>query len=275
MDLRLLNYFVAVYEERNATKAAARCYVSQPSLSNALRQLEDELGTKLFERGSKGMTSTDEADHLYPRARRLLDESRDLSAMFREERKGRTFVVGTFQDLSPSRMCAALEKLHLAYPDLNFRMVDHEAISDARITLDVLKREDELFLPLWEEDYALCVRKDHPFAGRKLITPEDLNGQRFIECPPCEAHQQTIGILAESVYRMDIFARADHKTQVMHLVQAGIGISFLPTGLLEISSELTTVPFDGPRMFRSVGLCYPAGRSRSPLMEKIVKVFEE
>ncbi len=165
MDLRLLNYFVAVYEERNATKAAARCYVSQPSLSNALRQLEDELGTKLFERGSKGMTSTDEADHLYPRARRLLDESRDLSAMSGKNGKDAHRRRHLSGPQSIPDVCG-LGKLHLAYPDLNFRMVDHEAISDARITLDVLKREDELFLPLWEEEYALCVRKDHPFAGR-------------------------------------------------------------------------------------------------------------
>jgi len=274
LDLRLLNYFVAVYEERNVTKAAARCFVSQPSLSNALRQLENKLGTKLFKRGTKGMEPTDEAAHLYPRAQRLLDESKDLTAMFKDDEESSMVVIGTFQDLSPSYIQTTLENVRKNLPNVSLRLVDHDTITDCRITLDVLKRDDELFLPLWKEEYVLCVHKDHEFAGRNVVYPKDLHGQNFIECPPCEAHHRTIGLLADSMHQMNIVARADHKTQVMHLVQAGFGISFLPTGVLEFSSELVSVPFDGPSISRNIGLCYASSRSRMPVMQELVRLFE-
>lgn len=274
MDLRLLKYFAAVYEERNVTKAAARCFVSQPSLSNAIRQLEQELDTKLFERGSKGMEVTDAAVHLYPRAKRLLDESDDLASMFRPDDSGDTLVLGTFPDLSPKQMQGFLNKIRTSLPELTVRLVDHDAISDAKLTIDVLKKDDDLFQPVWEEDYVLCVRKDHPLAKKKTVVPEDLHGQRFIECPPCEAHHQTIGLLAATAHQMEIVARADHKPQVMHLVQAGFGISFLPTGVLEFATDLTTVPFEGPRMFRAIGLAYAASRCNSPILKQVVELFQ-
>lgn len=270
MDLRLLNYFVAVYEERNVTKAAARCFVSQPSLSNAIRQLESELGTQLFIRASKGMEVTDEAAHLYPRAKRLLDESKDLTAMFKDESETAMVVVGTFPDLSPSHMKKALERIKDNFPQVSLRLVDHDGICDVRVSLDVLKREDELFIPLWDEKYVLCVHSSHPFAERKLVLPEDLDGQKFIECPPCEAHHQTIGLLADSMHQMEIVARADHKLQVMHLVQANYGISFLPTGVMEFSSGVVSVPFEGPTMSRKIGLCCPASKSRRPVLDELI-----
>ena len=65
MDLRRLSCFVAVYEERNMTAAAQRCFVSQPALSASIKQLEQELATPLFQRHKRGVDLTDEAHQLY------------------------------------------------------------------------------------------------------------------------------------------------------------------------------------------------------------------
>ena len=70
MDLRLLRFFIAVYEEKNITLAAERCCVSQPSISSGIKQLEQELATQLFVRHKKGVNLTDEAHYLYPLADR-------------------------------------------------------------------------------------------------------------------------------------------------------------------------------------------------------------
>ncbi|GAL05670.1 hydrogen peroxide-inducible genes activator [Photobacterium aphoticum] len=70
-------------------------------------------------------------------------------------------------------------------------------------------------------------------------------------------------------------AKAEHKTQVMHLVQAGYGISFLPTGVLEAANRLITVPLDGPRMFRRLGLCYPANKTLKPALAEAVKALSQ
>jgi len=78
LDLRLLRFFIAIYEEKNITAAAARCHVSQPSLSAGLRQLEESLGDSLFIRGKKGVEAKDPAHYLYPHAVKLVEEARRL-----------------------------------------------------------------------------------------------------------------------------------------------------------------------------------------------------
>ena len=64
VDLRLLRFFIAIFEENNITSAANRCFVSQPSLSAGLKQLEEELGGQLFERSKKGVKPLDSAHYL-------------------------------------------------------------------------------------------------------------------------------------------------------------------------------------------------------------------
>ena len=273
MDLRLLRYFVAVYEEHNITRAAQRCFVSQPSISSAIKQLEERMGIALFKRSKQGVEITEEAHYLYPRAKRLLEEAHTLEDLFKESEKTQHITFGVFPDLSPKLLAEALETMRLEVPGLVPRLVDIGAECDAKITLDVLKQEGETWVPLWEEDYVLCMRPDHQLASHEFVLPEELHEYDFIECPPCEAHKQTIGLLACSDLRMNIVASAEHKSQVMHLVQAGYGISFLPTGVLECGHDLVTVPLKGPRMFRRIGITYSADKAASSTVSDIVNIF--
>ncbi|MGF1699802.1 LysR family transcriptional regulator [Photobacterium makurazakiensis] len=275
MDLRLLRFFVAVYEEKNITLAAERCFVSQPSISNAIKQLEAELNTPLFERHKKGVNLSDEAHYLYPLAVRLLADVNRLPSLFQQRTECLSLKLGNFPDLSQSELADVMAKLNADVPNLLLELVDHDATADGRITLDMFKGDDEIFLPLWDEDYVLCMLPDHPLAQHQLVRPDQLHQHDFIECPPCEAHQQTIGLLACDGLAVNLVAKAEHKTQVMHLVQAGLGISFLPTGVLETAKRLVTVPLDGPRMFRRLGLCYPANKTLNPALAAAVKALSQ
>lgn len=134
--------------------------------------------------------------------------------------------MANFPDLSQTELANCFALLNQQIPNLLLELVDHNAPADARLTLDMFKAEDEIFLPLWDEDYVLCMLPDHPLAQLEKVTPAELHLHDFIECPPCEAHQQTIGLLACDGLAVNLVAKAEHKTQVMHLVQAGLGISF-------------------------------------------------
>ncbi|ARR50482.1 TPA: LysR family transcriptional regulator [Photobacterium damselae] len=275
MDLRLLRFFTAVYEEKNITLAAERCFVSQPSISSAIKQLEQELDTTLFIRHKKGVNLTDEAHYLYPLAIRLLNDVNRLPQLFQQRTECLPLTLANFPDLSQTELANCFALLNQQIPNLLLELVDHNAPADARLTLDMFKAEDEIFLPLWDEDYVLCMLPDHPLAQLEKVTPAELHLHDFIECPPCEAHQQTIGLLACDGLAVNLVAKAEHKTQVMHLVQAGLGISFLPTGVLETAQQLVTVPLDGPRMFRRLGLCYPANKTLNPALSAAVKVLSQ
>lgn len=268
MDLRRLRCFVAVFEERNITAAAQRCFVSQPSLSSSIKQLEQELGATLFVRHKRGVDLTDDAQQLYPLARRLLAQADELPQLFAERQAKIPCRIANFHDLSPTTLAQLLAQLQQLEPRLQIELCDHDDNDvDARITLDVLKREEELFQPLWEEDYQLCVPQQHPLAQQQRVSLAQLDQYPFIECAACEAHQQTLSLLASGGFAVELVAKANHKTQVRHLVEAGVGISFLPSGVLEGSNSLVSVPLEAPRMFRRIGLCIAASKADSELSQ--------
>lgn len=270
LDLRLLRFFIAIYEEKNITAAAARCHVSQPSLSAGLRQLEEALGDSLFIRGKRGVEAKDPAHYLYPHAVKLVEEARRLPTLFRQKATRARLNIAIMPDLSRRRLAGLLQRVQGVLPELDLTLSDYGTPADCRLTLDALRREDEIFLPLWEEDYVLCVPVDHSLASRERIPLAELQHHDFIECPPCEAHQQTLGLLACDRLTLNLVAKAESKGLVMALVLAGVGISFLPDGLVEDEPGLRTVAVSGPRMFRRVGLCYPAHQTLNPALRDLI-----
>ncbi|USD38443.1 MULTISPECIES: LysR family transcriptional regulator [Ferrimonas] len=276
MDVRLLRSFVAVFEERSITSASQRLFVSQPSLSSAIKQLESELGVALFVRHKRGVDLTDEAHQLYPLALQSLGQMEKMSRLFASQQATLPLALGNFHDISPATYARFLSHCSQASPQLSFELLDHDDdAAQARITLDVFKKEDELFVPLWEEDYVLCVPNHHPLAQQQAVGIADLNDFNFIECVVCEAHQQTLSLLASEGFAVNLVAKAQHKTQVRHLVSAGIGISFLPTGVLETAADLTQVRLQAPRMFRRIGLTLPASASTKPALAALLAACQQ
>lgn len=271
VDLRLLRFFIAIFEENNITSAANRCFVSQPSLSAGLKQLEEELGGQLFERSKKGVKPLDCAHYLYPLAVKLVEEASKLPGLFMAKASRQKLRLAVMPDLSQRRLAGFLQQVNQAIDKLDLELVDYQSPADCRLTIDSLRHEDEVFFPLWEEDYVLCVPKDHTLAQVDSLRPEQLNGFDFIECPPCEAHQQTIGLLACSNMSLNLVAKAESKSLVMSLVLAGFGVSFLPDGLIEDEPRLKQVKFDGPRMFRRIGLCYPSHQAVAPTLATLLR----
>ncbi|GIU25671.1 LysR family transcriptional regulator [Shewanella hafniensis] len=271
VDLRLLRFFIAIFEENNITAAANRCFVSQPSLSAGLKQLEEELGGQLFERSKKGVKPLDSAHYLYPLAVKLVEEASKLPGLFMAKSSRQKLRLAVMPDLSQRRLAGFLQQVNQAIEKLDLELVDYQSPADCRLTIDSLRHEDEVFFPLWEEDYVLCVPKEHALTRVDSLRPEQLNGFDFIECPPCEAHQQTIGLLACSNMSLNLVAKAESKSLVMSLVLAGFGVSFLPDGLIEDEPRLKQVKFDGPRMFRRIGLCYPSHQAVAPTLATLLR----
>ena len=271
VDLRLLRFFIAIFEENNITSAANRCFVSQPSLSAGLKQLEEELGGQLFERSKKGVKPLDSAHYLYPLAVKLVEEASKLPGLFMAKASRQKLRLAVMPDLSQRRLAGFLQQVNQAIDKLDLELMDYQSPADCRLSIDSLRHEDEVFFPLWEEDYVLCVPKDHTLAQVDSLRPEQLNGFDFIECPPCEAHQQTIGLLACSNMSLNLVAKAESKSLVMSLVLAGFGVSFLPDGLIEDEPRLKQVKFDGPRMFRRIGLCYPSHQAVAPTLATLLR----
>lgn len=276
MDIRLMRFFVALYEERNMTLAAEKCYVSQPSISNGIKQLEDILKTSLFQRVKKGVEATEEGHHLYPNIKRILKEIDELSHTIQTEKEDKYFFkLAVMPDISSDRLATFYEKIRLLSPNVHLELLDyHDKQADARITLLDFKTSNEIFLPLWREDYKLCMLHKHPLAKKKVVHLEDLHTYNFVECPPCEAHQQSIGLLSCSNKYIQKTSTSQYKSGVLALVKAGFGISFLPEGLIENDPMLYSPEFEGPNMFRSIGLAYQPEKVEIPIIAKLVNYYQ-
>lgn len=275
MDTRLLKFFIAVYEQKNLTRAAEQCFVSQPNISNGIKQLEELLGTSLFARHKKGVELKTEAHSLYPIAKRLLGEINSLGSFFEHQKFSHTLQIGVAESLPQehkqqffrvaSRLCESIE----------WSVHPIDRTNEMNLLVREWKFEEDLFLPLWKEDYVLCIPHGHHLLNKEVITLEDLERETFIHCPPCEAHQQCLSILNHRNNEMFTIANCSSKTETLTMLMAGLGITFLPEAFVDGWYGFEIKPFDGPRYFREVGLSYSRKSMENPAVSKIIDHFSK
>jgi DNA-binding transcriptional LysR family regulator len=184
MDIRQLAYLAALAREKHFTRAAEACNVTQPTLSSRIRQLEEELGVPIVERGQRYLGLTHEGETVLKWAHAILD---DCAALKQELAQMRTGLAGRLTLgviptalLFTPRITAVMARLH---PNVGFKILSMTSIEildrlkehaiDAGISyLDNEPVDFHTTLPLYRERYCLIVRADHPLAlaGRKSVS---------------------------------------------------------------------------------------------------------
>ncbi|WP_339940939.1 LysR family transcriptional regulator, partial [Undibacterium luofuense] len=159
MDARQLKAFVAVFEERNITRAADRLCLTQPTLSVTIRQLEEELGASLFHREARGVVVSDAARRLYPQAQQLLAQMSRLKAQFQAPQNCLPLTLGVEADIASTQIAALLQHCKRQLPQLLLD-IQPGCTGDLRLASEELRCEDELFFPLWEESFVLAALAD-------------------------------------------------------------------------------------------------------------------
>jgi DNA-binding transcriptional LysR family regulator len=263
MDIRQLSAFIAVFEERNITSAAQRLFTSQPTLSVTIRQLEEALGTTLFQRLPRGVDVTDDARTLYPQARRLLAEAHALSNQFRQRNDRLALDIGVEGDIASSHLEAFLALAYQVVPNLLLTLQDG-CSGDARLSVEEDCCEDELFLPLWEEPFVLAIPAQHPLTQQPALDEADLANVQWITCPSHPSHQRLMELYNRS--SASVAATAGTFTLALRLVAAGAGLAMLPESMASHHSGVTTRTAKTPNLNRRVGLCYAAQALDTPAL---------
>lgn len=228
MDMRALRYFLATYKAGSVSAAARHCHVAQPSISAALAQLEDELGTLLFERHAKGVRPTAAGQRLYPMAAGLLADSAAIVQSFREPYQRQPLTLGLMRSLGAERMSGWLQRLLQAEEQFELTLVNPEEPCDARIITSSMRAPHEHFEPIWRDAYRLALPAGHPLTLKPRLSLADLHEQPFIIREHCEAnahfvqalHQQQLNIQMRAHLRTIEYSRA--------LVQANVGLALVP-----------------------------------------------
>jgi DNA-binding transcriptional LysR family regulator len=268
MELRELGYFVAVYEERSVSAAARRSYVSQPSVSEALANLEHELATRLFVRHRKGTTPTAAGEQLYPIAQRMMAEARALPGLFHAAPGRRRLVLGLMRSLDIARV-RDLVALLVRDDDLDLQLVDADQPSDLRIVARSMRAEAEVFVALWEERYVVAMPRNHPLAARPTLRTSDLAGARLV----ARCHCENAARFAGAGHRFEVVAVAPTEEWALALVAAGLGIAVIPEGVVSPDDAVVLRPLRDVQARREVGLAYGAHGAPTAGLQRIVETL--
>lgn len=270
MDVRHLKAFLAVFEERNITAAAQRLFISQPTLSVTIKQLEDELGVALFVRQPRGVEVSAEARVLYPQARRMVAEADALSGLFRGRENRIALELGVEGDIADSQIETFLRMAHQGLPGLLLTLQEG-CEGDARLAVEEMCCEDELFLPLWEESYVMALPKAHPMAQavkEQAWAPiED-----WITCPQHDSHQRLMALYGRSPRA--VAGHAGSLTQALHMVAAGVGVAMLPQSMAAERAGVVIREWHLPAPTRRVGLCFAAQSLELPALRALHEYFQ-
>jgi len=264
MDIRELRYFAAVFSERNLTAAARRCFVSQPSISAAITNLEAELGATLFIRHRKGVAPTASAERFHAIARRIIDETDAARNLFRKPAGQRALTLGLMRTLDMRRTVALLKPL-TGNADVALRLVGATDAADARIISKNMLAADEHFVSLWSERYVAALPPSHPLTLKDKLRTSDLAGVPMIDRCYCE--------------RSDLFRRqarprkpaaiAESEDWAMALVTAGVGVAIVPEGVARANPEVAIRDIE-IKVTREVGLAYSAKRPPSDALRDFI-----
>lgn len=291
MELRHLRHFVALAEERNFTRAAAREFIVQSGMSSSIRALEDELGAPLFIRGTRPVRFTAEGEALIPAARRALD-SVEVAQRVVQETRG--VLTGVLRIGSMSSEAHTLPFTHwLAdfsrdHPGVQIKVTQFAAVASlAKVAageldcavLPVVPEHalDLEVVPLVSEPIVLACAPDDPLASGPSVTLEQLDGRRFI----APHSDWAIRVLIDEAFRdagvtRQIVAEAVEWTMILDLVAEGVGIALVPNGLnfgrhTPPSGSLKLIALEGIELERRIDLVLPRGQSASPAARRFVE----
>ena len=248
LDWNLLRLFVAIVQEQGITAAANRLLLKQPTVSNALKRLEETIGTKLIERGPSYFRVTDAGELLYREAVEIYGSVARLTVAVREvedQVRGHVSIAMASHVIFPA-LDRALADFSRANPQAT---LDIQVATSAEVVAALVEKRASLGICLVHErhsrlDYTHMYRErfgffcgpDHPFFGRRDLTLEDLSGEPSVSFSTDQLHDalRPVALLRTQI-RMDdtIRATSSHLEEVRRLIIAGVGIGPLPIHVME------------------------------------------
>jgi LysR family hydrogen peroxide-inducible transcriptional activator len=292
MNLKDLKYLVALADTGHFGKAAARTFVSQPTLSAQLKKLEEYLGVKLVERQPKNVQLTEVGRQIVVRARRMLDDGEEIVALARSNTDplAGKLKIALIPTIGPYLLPRVMPKLRKAMPHLGLMLYEYQTepllkrLRDGEIDLGILAlpvAQDGLEIQdLYEEAFTVAVPNGHPLAERTAIKIQDLKGHTLLllEDGHCLRDQALEVCSRVDVHEAEDF-RATSLETLRQMVVAGLGITLLPELAVEApfgsQRGLTIRQFAKPAPSRSVGAVWRKSSTRMPAIAEVCKVVQQ
>jgi DNA-binding transcriptional LysR family regulator len=285
VELRHLEYFVAVAAELNFSRAAQRIHVVQSALSASVGKLEKELGVELFDRSKRQITLTAAGEVFLEHAREVIHtahRARTSVDAFRDQLSG-IVTLGTLMSWGTLDLAAALEEFRLSNPLITVRLrqsltgsAGHlTAIADGRMDLALVSISSPgsqlvALRELMSEPMVFVCESSHALANRRKVALADLAGHDFINFPLGWGIRQRLdaGFAAAGVHPISAYEVADYAIAA-ELIRHRLASAILPASAANRFPDLRTVPLQ-PSITWTLSIAYAASQHASPAINALI-----
>ena len=292
MNLRDLKYLLALADHKHFGRAAAACFVSQPTLSTQIRKLEEELGVSLVERAPRKVMLTPAGRDAAERARRIVAEVEQMKEGARrsQDPEAGTVRLGLFPTLGPYLLPHVIPRIRERFPNLELLLVEeksdvlqsrlHEGKLDA-VLLALPVHDDQLHSEfLFEEPFLLAVPEQHPLAARDSLSLRELSQQKLLllEDGHC-LREQALEVCRLSGANEKSEFRATSLETLRQMVAANVGITLLPMLAIKPpvarSQNIHLLGFSDSHPSRQIAMLWRRSSAMGSFLLELSRVFSE
>ena len=292
MNLRDLRYLVALADHAHFGRAAAACFVSQPTLSTQIRKLEEELGVPLFERAPRKVMLTPAGRDIAARARRIVSDVEQMREVARrnQDPEAGTVRLGMFPTLGPYLLPHVVPGIRARFPKLELLLVEEksdELLARLRegkldaVLLALPLHDDQLQVEfLFEEPFLLAVPEAHPLARRDSLALKELADQRILllEDGHCLRDQALDVCHMAGAGEMSGFQATSLET-LRQMVAANVGVTLLPTLAIKPpvarSENIHLLGFRDSQPSRQIAMVWRKSSAMGDFLLKLAQVFQD
>ncbi len=290
MNLRDLRYLVALADTRHFGKAAARCHVSQPTLSAQLKKLEEYLGVELIERQPRRVALTEIGEQVVARARRVVNDSDELLTLARGQHDplSGSLKLALIPTIGPYLLPQIAKQLRKHLPKLKLMLYEYQtepllrSLRAGEIDMGILAlpvhADGVETSTLYDEDFMIALPKGHRLTEKSNVKLSDLAGDTLLllEDGHC-MRDQALDICGHAALDEDQDYRATSLETLRQMVAAGMGVTLLPklstNGPFGTEKSVLIKPFPKPAPTRCVGAVWRKSSTRSTAIKAVCEVI--
>lgn len=285
MEIRVLRYFLTVVREESITKASEVLHITQPTLSRQLSQMEEEIGVKLFNRGTRKITLTNEGILLRRRAEEILQlvDKTENELLEQEEQIEGKITVGCGEIASVQLLPDVFKAFHDKYPRVNFDILTATAdvvreqmdkgLVDIGLLLEPIDIEKYDFVRMRvKERWVALMRPDDPMAQKEGVTAKDLSRVPLILPRRLKVQGELAGWFGNYFDNLNVLFTSNLSTNAAIMVNSGLAYAVVVEGSLPFldQSELAYCPLS-PELSATSVLAWKRGQPFSPATTKFIE----
>jgi DNA-binding transcriptional LysR family regulator len=291
MDIRHLEYFSEVAKHLSFTKAASTLHVSQPSISKAIKSLEEELGVPLFYRSSKQLELTDAGKAVLVNTKNVLEAFYNLTSELSDimELKKGEIRIGIPPIVGASFFSKLISQFKESYPSVEITLTEvgtkiiKQGVEDGSLDIGLIcnlpiPNDSFELVQLLKDPLMVIVHRDNPLAAKRILHFSDLEEEPFILYrKDFSLHDRIIDECAKNGFHPNVVCESSQKDFMIELVEAKLGVALLPSKICSVlaSQEIRALPLQNSEIDLELGMIWKKNKYLPYTVREFIRVSNE